>query len=136
MNGDTRAERRATAQLVLSCVEGMHTAASNEAPPFFERASQELVNGTKKKAGAKLNLDLEYSAAASYAFGGRDADSIFSEKATKTDYQYLGKKVPSEPRGRAELYATHVWGTFESTTAVISATGGDSSDEESDDDGE
>jgi len=132
LNGDTRAERRATAQLVLSCVEGMHTAASNEAPPFFERASQELVNGTKKKAGAKLNLDLEYSAAAAYAFGGRDADSIFSEKATTTDYQYLGLKVPSEPRGRAELYATHVWGTFESTTTVISATGGESSDDDGD----
>jgi exodeoxyribonuclease V gamma subunit len=136
LNGNTPAERIATAHLVLSCVEGMHTAASNEAPPFFERASQELANGTKKKAGAKLNTDLEYSAAAAYAFGERDANSIFSEEATDTDYQYLGMKAPNEPQGRAELYATHVWGTFESTTTVIGATGGDSGDEEGDDDGE
>jgi exodeoxyribonuclease V gamma subunit len=136
LNGNTPAERIATAQLVLSCVEGMHTAASNEAPPFFERASQELANGTKKKAGAKLNTDLEYSAAAAYAFGERDANSIFSEEATDTDYQYLGMKAPKEPQGRAALYATHVWGTFESTTTIIGATGGDSGDEEGDDDGE
>lgn len=136
LNGETPAERIATAQLVLSCVEGMHTAASNEAPPFFERASQELANGTKKKAGAKLNTDLEYSAAAAYAFSERDANSIFSEEATDTDYQYLGMKAPNEPRGRAELYADFVWGTFESTTTVIGATGGDSDDEAGDNDGE
>ena len=136
MNGETPSERIATAHLVLSCVEGMYTAASNEAPPYFERASQELANGTEKKAGSKLSTDLEYSAAAAYAFGERDADSIFSEEATATDYQYLGLKVPSEPQGRAKLYATHVWGTFESTTTVISAIGGDSSDEEGDEDGE
>lgn len=136
LNGETSAERIATAQLVLSCVEGMHTAASNEAPPFFERASQELANGTKKKAGAKLNTDLEYSAAAAYAFSERDANSIFSEEATSTDYQYLGMKAPNEPQGRAELYADFVWGAFESTTTVIGATGGDSDDEEGDNDGE
>jgi hypothetical protein len=136
LNGETPAERIATAHLVLSCVEGMHTAASNEAPPFFERASQELANGTKKQAGAKLDTDLEYSAAAAYAFGERDANSIFSEEATDTDYRYLGLTAPKEPQGRAELYATHVWGTYASTTTVIGATGGDSGDEEGNNDGE
>jgi hypothetical protein len=74
----------------------MHSAASNEAPPYFERASYELNTGTEKKAGAKLDTDLEFSAAAAYAFGGRDADSIFSEEATDTDYKYLGMKAPKE----------------------------------------
>ncbi len=136
LKGDTPTERIATAHIVVSCVEGMHMAASNEATPYFERASQELATGTKKKAGAKLTTDLEYSAAAAYAFGERDADSIFSEEATDTDYQYLGMKAPQKPQCRATLYATHVWGTFKSTTTVIDATGGDSGDEEGSDDGE
>ena len=134
--GETPAKRIETARIVLSCVEGMHTAASNEAPPYFERASYELNTGTEKKAGAKLDTDLEFSAAAAYAFSGRDADSIFSEEATDTDYKYLGMKAPKEAQGRAELYATHVWGTFAITTNVIGASGGDTSDDEGDNDGE
>ena len=130
--GDTPAERIATAQKVISCVEGMHTASSNEAPPFFERASKEIANGTEKKAESKLTKDLEYSAAAAYAFSGLDAESIFDEKATSTDYQYLGVQAPKEPGGRAELYANYVWGAFESTTTIISATGGESSDDDGD----
>lgn len=135
--GDTNEERIATAKIVLSCVEGMHTAASNEAIPYFERASHELNVGTEKKAGGKLDKDLEYSAAAAYAFGERDADSIFAEEATNTDYQYLGMKVPKDPDGRAKLYADHVWSAFASTTAIIAATGGQSpDDDEGDNDGE
>jgi hypothetical protein len=115
----------------------MHTAASNEAIPYFERASHELNAGTEKKAGGKLDKDLEYSAAAAYAFGERDADSIFGEEANDTDYQYLGMTAPKDPEGRAKLYADHVWSAFESTTTVISATGGESpDDEEGDGDGE
>jgi hypothetical protein len=112
----------------------MHTAASNEAPPFFERASKELSSGTQKKAETKLNKDLEYSAAAAYAFGDLDADSIFSEEATDTDYKYLGIKAPKDPEGRAELYANYVWGAFESTTTVINAIGGEDSDDDGEDD--
>jgi exodeoxyribonuclease V gamma subunit len=135
--GDTNEKRIETAKIVLSCVEGMHTAASNEAIPFFERASHELNAGTEKKAGGKLDKDLEYSAAAAYAFGERDADSIFGEEANDTDYQYLGMTAPKDPEGRAKLYADHVWSAFESTTTVISATGGESpDDEEGDGDGE
>jgi hypothetical protein len=135
--GDTNEERVATAKMVLSCVEGMHSAASNEAIPYFERASHELTIGTEKKAGGKLDKDLEYSAAAAYAFGERDADSIFAEEATSTDYQYLGMKVPKDLDGRAKLYADHVWGAFASTTSIIAATGGQSPDEdEGDNDGE
>ena len=135
--GDTNEERIATAKIVLSCVEGMHTAASNEAIPYFERASHELNVGTEKKAGGKLDKDLEYSAAAAYAFGERDADSIFAEEATNTDYQYLGMKVPKDPDGRAKLYADHVWSAFASTTAIIAATGGQSpDDDEGDSNGE
>jgi hypothetical protein len=141
--GDTNEKRIATAKIVLSCVEGMHTAASNEAIPYFERASHELNAGTEKKAGGKLDKDLEYSAAAAYAFGERDADSIFAEKATDTDYQYLGIPAPEDPEDpedredRAKLYANHVWGAFESTTSIIAATGGQSpDDEEGENDGE
>jgi hypothetical protein len=135
--GDTNEKRIETAKIVLSCVEGMHTAASNEAIPYFERASHELNAGTEKKAGGKLDKDLEYSAAAAYAFGERDADSIFGEEANDTDYQYLGMTAPKDPEGRAKLYADHVWSAFESTTTVISATGGESpDDEEGDGDGE
>jgi exodeoxyribonuclease V gamma subunit len=134
LNGDTPAERIATAHIVMSCVEGMHTAASNEAPPYFERASYELASGTEKEAGTKLTTDLEYSAAAAYAFGNLDADSIFSQEATDTDYKYLGIKAPKDPEGRAELYANYVWGAFGSTTTVISAIGGESSDDDGDDD--
>lgn len=130
LNGETPAERIATALIVVSCVEGMHTAASNEAPPYFERASYELASGTEKGAGTKLTIDLEYSAAAAYAFGDLDADSIFSEKATIADYTYLGINAPKDPEGRAELYANYVWGAFESTTTVISATGGETSDDD------
>ena len=90
--------------------------------------------GTEKKARAKLGKDLEYSAAAAYAFGERDANSIFSEEATDTDYQYLGKNAPNEPQGRAKLYAKHVWDAFDSTTTVISATGGESSEDDGEDD--
>jgi exodeoxyribonuclease V gamma subunit len=132
--GDTPAERIATAQRVVLCVEGMHAAASNEAPPFFERASKELASGTQKKAEKKLTTDLEYSAAAAYAFGDLDADSIFSEEATAADYKYLGIKAPKDSEGRAELYANYVWGAFESTTTVISATGGESSEDDGEDD--
>ena len=132
--GDSPAERIATAQRVVLCVEGMHAAASNEAPPFFERASKELASGTQKKAETKLAKDLEYSAAAAYAFGDLDADSIFSEEATDTDYKYLGMKAPKDPEGRAELYAKHVWDAFDSTTTVISATGGESSEDDGEDD--
>ena len=127
--GDTNEERIATAKIVLACVEGMHTAASNEAIPYFERASHELNVGTEKKAGGKLTTDLEYSAAAAYEFGERDTDSIFGEEATDTDYQYLGMTAPKDPEGRAKLYANHVWGAFESTTTVIAATGGQSPDD-------
>lgn len=134
--GENPTERIATAKIVLSCVEGMHTAASNGALPYFERASKELAMGTEKKARAKLGKDLEYSAAAAYAFGERDANSIFSEEATDADYQYLGKNAPNEPQGRADLYAKHVWEAFSSTTNVISAIGGESSDEDGEDDGE
>jgi exodeoxyribonuclease V gamma subunit len=135
--GDNNDKRIETAKIVLSCVEGMHTAASNEAIPYFERASHELNAGTEKKAGGKLDKDLEYSAAAAYAFGERDADSIFGEEANDTDYQYLGMTTPKESEGRAKLYADHVWSAFESTTTVISATGGESpDDEEGDGDGE
>ena len=116
LKGDTPAERIATAQIIFSCVEGMHAAASNEAPPYFERASFELAAGDLKKATAGLSTDLEYSAAAAYAFGEHDAESIFSEEATDSDYKYLGKKAPKDPEGRAELYAKHVWGNFDSTT--------------------
>ena len=123
LKGDTPAERLATAQIVLSCVEGMHAAASNEAPPYFERASYELNLAAQtlntrnlKKAAQGLDTDLEYSAAAAYAFGERDAESIFSEEATDSDYKYLGKKAPKDSEGRAELYAKHVWGDFGSTT--------------------
>jgi hypothetical protein len=101
----------------------MHAAASNEAPPYFERASFELNVAAQapntrnlKKAALGLDTDLEYSAAAAYAFGERDAESIFSEEATDSDYKYLGKKAPKDPEGRAELYAKHVWGDFGSTT--------------------
>ena len=134
LNGETPAERIATALIVVSCVEGMHTAASNEAPPYFERASYELASGTEKGAGTKLTTDLEYSAAAAYAFGDLDADSIFSEEATAADYKYLGIKAPKDPEGRAGLYANYVWGAFESTTTVISATGGESSEDDGEDD--
>jgi hypothetical protein len=134
LNGDTPTERIATAHIVVSCVEGMHTAASNEAPPYFERASYELASGTEKGAGTKLTTDLEYSAAAAYAFGDLDVDSIFSEEATASDYKYLGIKASKDPEGRAELYANYVWGAFESTTTVISATGGESSEDDGEDD--
>jgi hypothetical protein len=87
-----------------------------------------------KKAIKGLSTDLDYSAASAFAFGDLDADSIFSETATATDYQYLGMTAPSEPQGRAELYADFVWGAFESTTTVISATGGESSDDDGEDD--
>jgi exonuclease V gamma subunit len=130
LNGETPAERLATAKIVISCVEGMHTAASNEPPPYFERASYELATDNMKKAIKGLSTDLDYSAASAFAFGDLDADSIFSEKATATDYQYLGLTAPSEPQGRAELYADFVWGAFASTTTVISATGGESSDDD------
>lgn len=136
LNGDTPAERIAMAHIVVSCVEGMHTAASNEAPPYFERASYELASGTEKGAGTKLTTDLEYSAAAAYAFGDLDADSIFSEEATDADYKYLGIRAPKDPEGRAELYANYVWGAFESTTTVINAIGGETSDDDGDNDGE
>jgi exonuclease V gamma subunit len=123
LKGETPAELIATARIVLSCVEGMHAAASNEAPPYFERASFELNVAAQapntrnlKKATQGLDTDLEYSAAAAYAFGERDAESIFSEEATDSDYKYLGKKAPKDPEGRAELYAKHVWGDFGSTT--------------------
>jgi len=128
LKGDTPAERIATAHIVVSCVEGMHTAASNEAPPYFERASYELATGTEKGAGTKLTTDLDYSAAAAFAFGDRDADSIFSEEASDADYQYLGINAPKDPEGRAELYANFVWGTFSNTTTVVNAIGGEDSD--------
>ena len=137
LKGDTNEERIDTAKIVLSCVEGMHTAASNEAVPYFERASHELNAGSEKKAGGKLTTDLEYSAAAAYAFGERDADSIFGEEATDADYQYLGMTAPKETECRAKLYANHVWGAFESTTTTIAASGGESpDDEDGDNDGE
>lgn len=141
--GDTNEERIKTAKAVLSCVEGMHTAASNEAIPYFERASHDLNAGAVKNAGENLSKDLEYSAATAYAFSERDADSIFGEKATDTDYQYLGIPAPEDPEDpedredRAKLYANHVWGAFASTTSIIAATGGQSpDDDEGDNDGE
>jgi hypothetical protein len=138
--GNTNEERIATARIVLSCVEGMHTAASKEAIPYFERASHDLNAGAVKNAGEKLSKDLEYSAATAYAFSERDADSIFGEKATDTDYQYLGIPAPEDPEDRedrAKLYADHVWGAFGNTTSIIAATGGESpNDDEGDSDGE
>jgi hypothetical protein len=70
----------------------------------------------------------DYSAAAAFAFGDRDADSIFSEEASDADYQYLGINAPKDPEGRAELYANFVWGTFSNTTTVVNAIGGEDSD--------
>jgi len=105
--------------------------------PYFERASHDLNAKKMKEAGKKLSKDLEYSAATAYAFGERDADSIFAEKATDTDYQYLGMPAPKDKEYRAKLYANHVWGAFASTTSIIAATGGQSpDDDEGDNDGE
>lgn len=130
LNGDTTDERIAMAHIVVSCVGGMHTAARNEAPPYFERASYELASGNKETAGTKLTIDLEYSVAAAYTFGERDTMSIFSEEATDADYKYLGIKAPDDPEKRADLYANYVWGAFERTTTAINATGRETSDDD------
>jgi hypothetical protein len=130
LKGETPEERMATARVVISCVEGMHSAASNEAPPYFERASFEL--GAKKynKAGAALDRDLTYSAAAAYVFGEIATEAIFSKEANNEDFMYLGLKKPGAPVGRAQLYADFVWGAFVDTTVVKTSSGEQSSDEE------
>jgi hypothetical protein len=134
LKGKNDEERVATARVVISCVEGMHSAASNEAPPYFERASYELGADKMKKAGAALERDLGYSAAAAYVFGEFDAETIFSEEATDMDYQYLGLQAPGKPEGRAKLYADHVWRAFEATAIARTGSGGESADEDGADD--
>jgi hypothetical protein len=113
----------------------MHSAASNEAPPYFERASYELGADKIKKAGAALERDLGYSAVAAYVFGELDAEAIFGEEATDKDYQYLGVQKPGAPEGRAKLYADHVWGAFGATTIAKTGSGGETADEDGADDG-
>ena len=102
--------------MVIACVEGMHTAATNGALPYFERASYELSANQPKKASAALERDLGFSAAAAYAFNDQDAESIFGEKATDDDFAYLGEQADGAPTGRAQLYADYVWGAFGATT--------------------
>ena len=136
LKGKTAEERVASARVIISCVEGMHSAASNEAPPYFERASYELGANKIKKAGAALDRDLGYSAAAAYVFGELDAETIFSEEATDKDYKYLGLQTPGTPEGRAKLYADHVWKAFGATTEANTGTGGQSSDDDGVDDGD
>lgn len=135
LKGETSEERVATARVVISCVEGMHTVASNEAPPYFERASYELGVDKIKKAGAALEQDLGYSAAAAYVFGELDAETIFGEEANDNDFAYLGLMNPGAPVGRAQLYADHVWGAFGATTLAKTRSGGESADEDGADDG-
>lgn len=127
LNGDTDEERMASARSVISCVEGMHTAASNEAPPFFERASYELNDNQPKKARDALEIDLDRSEAAAYAFEDHDSQVIFGEEATDEDFKYLGLQAPAQRVGRALLYANHVWNAFKDTTAAKNESGGQSS---------
>jgi hypothetical protein len=108
----------------------MHTAATNGALPYFERASYELSANQPKKASAALDRDLSYSAAAAYVFGEEVTESIFSKEAIDDDFKYLGVKKTNAPVVRAQLYADYVWGAFANTTILKTSSGEQSSDED------
>jgi exodeoxyribonuclease V gamma subunit len=128
LKGDSPEARLASAAIVLSCLEGMHRAASIDAPPFFERASFALETKGEHKAETALDTDLQYSAPAAHLFGHLDPEVIFETMPAAGDYKALGLHAPDEPESRAQLYARHVWGTFRSTTTMITEAG-DASDE-------
>jgi hypothetical protein len=128
--GETPEERVATARVVIACVEGMHTAATNGALPYFERASYELSANQPKKASAALDRDLSFSAAAAYVFGEEVTESIFSKEAIDDDFKYLGVEKTNAPVVRAQLYADYVWGAFANTTILKTSSGEQSSDED------
>ena len=135
LKGATNRDRLNSAILILACYEGMYRAASNGPIPFFEQASHELhkKDSARHKVLKKLKNDLDYSAASRYFFGDIDPEDIFNETALKQDYLDLNRPPVDPITSRAQLFSDHVWHTFDRTTNVLEASGGDTTDSGSDD---
>ena len=132
LRGKTNPERFSNALLVLNCCEGMHRAASQGPIPYFEQASHELHknSGAMHKVIQKFNKDIDYSAATNYFYADVDPEVVFTEIALPQDYADLNCPPGNPNTTRAGLFTEHVWKTFEQTTQITEARGGDTTENE------